>query len=880
MVQDFLFAVRQQSDRTKGDHVMLTIGSDFQYQRAAVNFANLDLLIGTIMHLQEDGTKVIPEIFGPNYDAVNIFYSSPEYYTSCKYNETAHHKSNKNIYKKGANGGNDIEKVSSSRNHLRKPLVSESEAGAESDRRLVDFIDESKPMEKTSSSSSSVEWTVKRDDFFPYSDCPDCFWTGYFTSRPSLKRFERVASSFLLAARQIESTFYQSLTETEPFMRLERTPRSESLYDNPMYQLEDAVSVLQHHDGVSGTSKQHVAYDYAKSVQAGMNALVPSTIRKLKSLLLGDENDASKKYLEDLTYCQLLNETKCGISVDATVASNDREGGNISDLYVVVYNSLASNRSTTIDLPVGSTGKYLVEDLDEGSAETIDAQPLPLRSSKHKSDEVSFVLSFMAGSLPAAGAKVFRIRKRDHSITTMLRDKRLGPSSDQPAHKLNELEDDTLKISNGHFSVLVDTKTGDIRQIGTQEVEQLSSWGYYTSFDGRKDAIHGDDNHNSGAYLFRPSTPNQELQIVQTKNASIVHTSIGTEIRTEYEEPWIQTITRIPKGSPYIEIEYQVGPIPINDDIGKEVVTRYNTGVKNDAVFHTDSNGRDFIRRQRNHRPTWDLTVFQPVAGNYYPVNAAIYVDEGGVANDLDSQESGPSFAVVTDRTQGGGSIVDGTVELMVHRRLVVDDFRGVGEPINETDVGITPCHPYGSSTRIGEGLVIRGKHRILVEKTECESKSICGAVGGALLARSVMDESFADPLVFVASSPSSEEIPLRTKSYSSLKEALPANVMLITKRLLYEEGATSFLIRLGHQYGEPVLVDLSTLFPHQSIEEISEMTLSGNRNIDDWRKERFDWIPYAERKSAKHEASFEAGGDTTITLTTLDIRTWIVKVK
>lgn len=37
-------------------------------------------------------------------------------------------------------------------------------------------------------------------------------------------------------------------------------------------------------------------------------------------------------------------------------------------------------------------------------------------------------------------------------------------------------------------------------------------------------------------------------------------------------------------------------------------------------------------------------------------------------------------------RSQGGSSIMNGTVELMHHRRLFYDDWRGVGESLNETD--------------------------------------------------------------------------------------------------------------------------------------------------------------------------------------------------
>lgn len=41
----------------------------------------------------------------------------------------------------------------------------------------------------------------------------------------------------------------------------------------------------------------------------------------------------------------------------------------------------------------------------------------------------------------------------------------------------------------------------------------------------------------------------------------------------------------------------QVGPIPINDGIGKEIVTKITTGMETNKKFYTDSNGRDFIER-------------------------------------------------------------------------------------------------------------------------------------------------------------------------------------------------------------------------------------------------------------------------------------------
>lgn len=45
--------------------------------------------------------------------------------------------------------------------------------------------------------------TVKEDDFFPYADGPHMFWTGYFSSRPALKRYERLSYNFLQVGEHV-----------------------------------------------------------------------------------------------------------------------------------------------------------------------------------------------------------------------------------------------------------------------------------------------------------------------------------------------------------------------------------------------------------------------------------------------------------------------------------------------------------------------------------------------------------------------------------------------------------------------------------------------------------------------------------------------------
>nr|XP_009687837.1 PREDICTED: lysosomal alpha-mannosidase [Struthio camelus australis] len=52
---------------------------------------------------------------------------------------------------------------------------------------------------------ANLSWSLKTDDFFPYADGPHQFWTGYFTSRPAFKRYERLSNNFLQICNQLEA---------------------------------------------------------------------------------------------------------------------------------------------------------------------------------------------------------------------------------------------------------------------------------------------------------------------------------------------------------------------------------------------------------------------------------------------------------------------------------------------------------------------------------------------------------------------------------------------------------------------------------------------------------------------------------------------------
>lgn len=89
---------------------------------------------------------------------------------------------------------------------------------------------------------------------------------------------------------------------------------------------------------------------------------------------------------------------------------------------------------------------------------------------------------------------------------------------------------------------------------------------------------------------------------------------------------------------------------------------------------------------------------------------------------------------VLTDRAQGGGSIEDGQLELMIHRRLVDQDFCLFNEPLNEI--------------AYGEGLVVRGIHSLFFEDTKDEKNK----EPGSSTLRSLVQQRNMQPQISVIS--------------------------------------------------------------------------------------------------------------------------------
>jgi lysosomal alpha-mannosidase len=608
-----------------------------------------------------------------------------------------------------------------------------------------------------------LKLSLKTDDFFPYADTPWSYWTGYFTSRPALKGYVRKSNSLLQSCKQLEAV----------------NPKYSDIWPSSIT-LQRAMAVAQHHDAVSGTEKQHVANDYTRRLFIGGVECEVVMATMLSHLV---SNNSQEKM--ELRFCEHLNISIC----------SPAESG---EFKLVVYNPLGRPWSGIVRLPLIGKGVNIFGP----DGKPVLTQFVPLGEST-----LSIRKHFNVSSLQDVVFPVTDVPPLGYYMYTSHVDNNVESVSALKEHLVN----DDLVIKNEYYNVVFDGATGHMKSITnivsgiSCDVDQEFLW-YNASAGNNKNST-----QPSGAYIFRTNT-STPFNVNNNNNKATISTIDGdvvTEVHQAFA-PWISQVVRLYKGQPAIEVEFTVGPIPIEDHLGKEIISRFTTNLETNAIWYTDANGRDMQKRVRNYRPTWRYNNTCPVAGNYYPVNSRIYIKD--VSKDV-------QFTILTDRSQGGSSMMDGSIELMVHRRLLYDDKRGVGEPLNETGL-------------LGEGLVIKGKHWVILDDQANSTYN------HRMLAERIMLEP---QLSFIYNSSNSKQN--YSLMHTGLSAPLPDNVHLLTLERLDD---TTVLLRLDHQFeaSDPTpplngaqSVKLNGLFNAFKITSVTELALGANVALSEVKK-------------------------------------------
>ena len=645
---------------------------------------------------------------------------------------------------------------------------------------------------------ANLTWDLKVDDFFPYADTPGGYWTGFYTSRPALKGYIRSLNSLLQVCRQYEVLVGGVLGGAGSDV------------------LAQMMGVAQHHDAITGTEKQHVANDYAMRLHLGQVSCETLISSALNILTL---KQGHTKSLKTWRFCEYLNISICPES----------ESGSFD---VVVYNPLARERTVFIEVPVdGDVSVYGPDGVHTDS--WLYPVSNATREVRRYRGSAKYTLRFTAPSVPPLGFATYFVRPPSTVGEVSKRVEWVLPGG---ANK------DNFVLKNEHIALVFNGTNGRIMTLTNLDsnitISLDQQFLYYTSF-------------GSGAYVFlptdSPALPVNEGNVASYEILGGHSPSAVQEVRQVFSNS-ISQVVRLHPGEKYVEFEFTLGPI-MSDC---EYVSRFDTDLKSNSTWWTDANGREMQKRVRNHRSSWNLNVTQPVSGNYFPVSSRMFIHD---------RTRGIQLTVLTDRSHGGSSLHDGSMELMIHRRMAMDDNRGVSEDLNEPG-------------QFGDGLIVRGRQWVVLETID-KSAALHRILGEELLLRPTLSFSndSTNPHAYAQN---------YSTLYSGVTRSLPPNIHLLTLQLL---DRTSLLLRLEHQFerdedvvlSQPSSVDLSGLFQPFQIESMVELGLAGNVPISDVTSGKLQWkLNGTYPKSEPHSSPLNV---TSVVLKPMEIRTFNVTI-
>lgn len=344
----------------------------------------------------------------------------------------------------------------------------------------------------------------------------------------------------------------------------------------------------------------------------------------------------------------------------------------------------------------------------------------------------------------------------------------LTPTGNSRANRIQALND-ALPFENSVLKGSIEVLNGDVHLNVTNKLDgSLINFAqklkYYRSYTG--------PGQPSGTYIFRP---NGSSQIVSsTPESWYVTGSLVQQVWVKFDDTHKEVYRffsnigneEIEAG---VEIQFRVGVL----DYDREVITHFTTSLESTALLSSDNNGIEMHQRP---------TAYGPIQANYYPLVAQAFLSDGK-----------RQLTILSERAHGIGTDKIGNVEVMLHRRCSQDDWRGMGEPLDDQYI-VEPT-------------------LILLFGAPQFSEHIRPRVS--------LQHQYRPSPLFGAISPT-RSWPYRT-TYSALKTELPPNIHILGFKTIVNSPVrwSEAILRLHHiyekdgdtGYSQPTEIDLTTIF-------------------------------------------------------------------
>lgn len=257
---------------------------------------------------------------------------------------------------------------------------------------LEDYFNALREESKKKSGTDTGLFKSLSGDFFTYADRDDHYWSGYYTSRPFYKNMDRILEGYLRGAEILYSLMWAEME----YVGTDLLEIAKPLFDR-LIMARESLSLFQHHDGVTGTAKNHVMEDYGKRMLDSINGL-QVVMSQATHYLLTPSKSFYKPSNEIFYDLDDQREHHSDLPKQHTIQIE--EGGGSSK--VVIYNSHAKKRSevVTFKVSLANVKVYRINTVDgDEEEEVVQSQLSPVFEGEGDDQQIlnnEFYLSFLA----------------------------------------------------------------------------------------------------------------------------------------------------------------------------------------------------------------------------------------------------------------------------------------------------------------------------------------------------------------------------------------------------------------------------------------------------------------------------------------------------
>ncbi|CAF1076270.1 unnamed protein product [Didymodactylos carnosus] len=487
-------------------------------------------------------------------------------------------------------------------------------------------------------------------DFFTYADRNDHYWSGYYTSRSFFKRLDRIVESYLRATEILFSNINLKISKHK--IDQERFPMDK--FYTILSTARRNLALFQHHDGITGTAKDHVVNDYGEKLLVAIRSC-HQIIEESISFLIFDKS-----------YSFLLNQTL--LTMNSVMEKYDglpqrklitMKTDELKSKTVYIYNPTDQQRIEIVKVIIDTYNvqvKYQTLDASFVSIQCqIDPKWTGKRSNTFSSD--TFELLFLVDIEPYT-VKSYIIQYTDDNPCPMstieYTDKKHIIQPNTP-FKLSSSTTKAITIENNYL-ICTFSKSGLLLNIKRQQHQKKTKLNVNIIRYGT------DSKSNSGAYLFLPDGVGKEVPSDSDVIVRIQHGKLVSRVDVLDKLYGLQYKLANTDGLDRQILEIGATTfLTMNSDI--ELALRLSSNINNGQVFFTDLNGFQIIQRK-----TYDKL---PLQANVYPMSSMSFI-----------QDDQFRLTVISAQPSGVASLKTGLIDVFLDRRLLRDDNRGLGQGV------------------------------------------------------------------------------------------------------------------------------------------------------------------------------------------------------